>query len=277
MKLRFLAVDDERLALADLTNALEQACPEGEVSAFTSPAAALEAVRDGRILPQVAFLDIQMRGWTGLQLAAELRKLLPELEVVFVTAYPQYALDSYALHARGYLLKPVTERAVREELAVINGVVRTTEGAKALQVSCFGNFEVFRDGKPLIFPRAKSKELFAYLVCRSGAGCSTREIAAALFEDREYDSSLKNQMETFKSGLMKCLREAGCEDVVVKSHNSISVDPEKLDCDYYRFLEGDARAVSTFVGEFMSQYSWAELTAGALAQVAVTALAEKGE
>jgi len=274
MKQRFLAVDDERLALADLTNALERACPEGEIFSYRSPTAALEAVRDGRIRPEVAFLDIQMRGWTGLQLAARLREMLPDLEVVFVTAYPQYALDSYALHARGYLLKPVTEQAVREELDVINGAVKPARRGKALQVNCFGNFEVFRDGKPLIFPRAKAKELFAYLVCRSGAGCTTREIAAALFEDREYDSSLKNQMETFKSSLMKCLREAGCEDVVVKSHNSISVAPEKLDCDYYRFLEGDPRAVNVFAGEFMSQYSWAELTAGALTQVAMTALAE---
>ncbi len=274
MKLRFLAVDDERLALADLTNALERACPQGEISAFTSPSAALEAVREGRIVPEVAFLDIQMRGWTGLQLAGELRKLLPGLEVVFVTAFPQYALDSYALHARGYLLKPVTEQGVREELAVINGATRIAQTAKMLQVNCFGNFEVFRHGKPLIFPRAKSKELFAYLVCRSGAGCSTREIAAALFEDREYDSSLKNQMETFKSGLMKCLREAGCENVVVKSHNSISVDPELLDCDYYRFLAGETKAVTAFAGEFMSQYSWAELTAGALTQASLVALAE---
>lgn len=275
MKQCFLAVDDERLALADLTNALERACPEGQIFSFRSPTSALEAVREGRIRPEVAFLDIQMRGWTGLQLAAQLREMLPDLEVVFVTAYPQYALDSYALHARGYLLKPVTEQAVREELNVINGTNNPAQRDKVLQVNCFGNFDVFHSGKPLLFPRAKSKELFAYLVCRSGAGCTTREIAAALFEDREYDSSLKNQMETFKSSLMKCLREVGCEDVVVKSHNSIRVNPEKLDCDYYRFLEGDPKAITSFVGEFMSQYSWAELTAGALSQVAAMSLAEK--
>ncbi|MBE6972275.1 MAG: response regulator [Ruminococcaceae bacterium] len=276
MKRRFLAVDDERLALADMTNALERACPDGEISAFTSPTAALEAVRAGRIRPEVAFLDIQMRGWTGLQLATELRRLQPEIEVVFVTAFSQYALESYALHARGYLLKPVTEQAVREELDVINGTVRSTGDPKVLQVNCFGNFEVFRAGTPLVFPRAKAKELFAYLVCRNGAGCTTREIAAALFEDREYDSSLKNQMETFKSSLMKCLREAGCEDVVVKSHNSIGVVPEKLDCDYYRFLAGEAKALAAFAGEFMGQYSWAEPTAGALTQVTMSSLAENG-
>lgn len=261
----FLAVDDEMLALADLTNALEQAEPSAQVCAFTSPSAALEAVRLGQIRPDIAFLDIQMRGWTGLQLAAELRKTLPALEIVFVTAFAEYALESYALHARGYLLKPVTAQAVREELDIIGGTTQPQAQIRALQVSCFGNFEVFCQGKPLKFSRAKSKELFAYLVYRNGATCSIKEIAAALFEDREYDSSLKNQMETFKSDLMKALRSAACEDAVIKGRNCLSVNLEKIDCDYFRLLAGDSSAGSAFTGEFMTQYSWAEPAAAALA------------
>lgn len=261
----FLAVDDEMLALADLANALEQAEPSAQVCAFTSPSAALEAVQQGAARPDIAFLDIQMRGWTGLQLAAELKKTLPTLEIVFVTAFAEYALESYALHARGYLLKPVTVEAVREELAIIGRHSPVRRTGKALQVNCFGNFEVFCQGKPLKFSRAKSKELFAYLIYRNGATCSIKEIAAALFEDREYDSSLKNQMETFKSGLMKSLRSVDCEDAVIKGRNCLSVDLEKIDCDYFRFLAGDASAVSAFTGEFMTQYSWAEPVAASLA------------
>ena len=94
MSLCFLAVDDEMLALADLTNALEEAEPEAQVCAFTSPEAALAAVKKGEIRPKIAFLDIQMRTWTGIRLAQELREVLPEMEIVFVTAYPQYALES---------------------------------------------------------------------------------------------------------------------------------------------------------------------------------------
>lgn len=264
MKHSFLAIDDEALALADLTASLQEADPEGEIFSYTSPSAALDAVRRRQIQPDIAFLDIQMRGWTGLQLAAELRRSLPELEIVFVTAHPQYALESYSLHVRGYLIKPVTVQAVREELDVITGVLKTAEPSRPLQVNCFGNFEVFYNGKPLKFSRSKSKELFAYLIYRSGASCSVKEIAAILFEDREYGIALKNQTETFKSDLIKTLRTVGCEDVLLKGHNCLSVDVEKIDCDYYRLLQGNAKAISAFTGEFMSQYSWAEPTTAAL-------------
>lgn len=259
----FLAVDDEVLGLADLTNALTQASPDAQIHAFRSPTAALEYIRQGNAAPDIAFLDIQMRGWTGLQLALELKKLLPRLEIVFVTAHPQYALESYSLHARGYLLKPVTKEAIQEELALICGSSEPVS-EKELHVQCFGNFEVFYGGKPLKFSRAKSKELFAYLIYRSGASCSVKELAAILFEDREYDSALKNQTETFKSDLMKALRSVGCEDAVIKGRNCLSVVPERISCDYYRLLKGDTAALNAFTGEFMTQYSWAELTAAAL-------------
>ena len=67
MELRLLAVDDESLALSDLTAALQAAEPAAAVHAYTDPTKALEAVRTGEILPDIAFLDIQMRGWTGLR------------------------------------------------------------------------------------------------------------------------------------------------------------------------------------------------------------------
>lgn len=264
MKHVFLAVDDEALALADLTASLKEAAPEDEVCAYTSPSAALKAVQCGQIQPDIAFLDIQMRGWTGLQLAGELRGTLPQLEIVFVTAHPQYALESYSLHARGYLMKPVTAQAVRQELDLILCGLRPSQAPMPLQVRCFGNFEVFYDGKPLKFSRAKSKELFAYLIYRCGATCSVKEITAVLFEDREYDSALKNQTETFKSDLLKTLRAAGCEDVLLKGRNFLGVAVEKIDCDYYRLLQGDTGAIGAFIGEFMSQYSWAEPTTAAL-------------
>ena len=116
MELCLLAVDDESLALSDLTAALQAAEPAATVHAYTDPTKALEAVRTGEILPDIAFLDIQMRGWTGLDLALELKKTIPTLEIIFVTAYSQYALESYSLHARGYLMKPVTAEAIEEEL-----------------------------------------------------------------------------------------------------------------------------------------------------------------
>lgn len=264
MNLCFLAVDDEPLALSDLTEALRIAEPEADIHAFTDSEEARNAVCSGSIVPQIAFLDIQMRGQTGLDLAVELKKSLPALEIIFVTAYGQYALESYSLHARGYLMKPVTSEDIEEELRNIGLATAPAQSRPQLTVQCFGNFEVFYDGRPLEFSRAKSRELFAYLVFRRGAACSVKECAAALYEDREYDNALKNQIETFKSDLVRTLRTVGCEDVILRGRNRLSVDVSRFSCDYYRFLDGETAAISSFVGEFMTQYSWAEITTATL-------------
>lgn len=67
---------------------------------------ALEWAKDTR--PDVAFLDIQLRGMTGIQLAEKLKEMYPDLPIVFVTGYREYAFDAIQLHVAGYLLKPVT-------------------------------------------------------------------------------------------------------------------------------------------------------------------------
>ena len=50
------------------------------------------------------------------------------------------------------------------------------------------------------------------------------------------------------------------QDCVAMRRNQYAVVPEKIDCDYYRFLKRDANAVNLYHGEFMKQYSWAEFT-----------------
>ncbi|MEA4933362.1 MAG: response regulator [Lawsonibacter sp.] len=263
---KLLAVDDEILALNDLVDALKKAKPESEIRSFHRPSQALDAIREASFRPDVAFLDIEMRGKSGLELALDLKNLLPTLEIIFVTAYPQYALKAYSVHARGYLMKPVSVSAIQEELACIHLLTLNSQPEKSMRVQCFGNFEVFYHGQRIDFPRAKCKEFLAYLIHCRGASCTIKEIAAVLFEDKPYDRSVKNQIETFKSHLAKTLREVGCEDILANRHNSFAVVTEKLDCDYYRFLEGDVAAVNSYTGEYMLQYSWAELTSAALSE-----------
>ena len=67
----------------------------------------------------VAFLDIQTGDINGLQLAVELKKVKPDIHIIFVTGYSQYAVEAFSIHATGYLLKPVTEEAVSRELTFI--------------------------------------------------------------------------------------------------------------------------------------------------------------
>ena len=60
--------------------------------------------------------------------------------------------------------------------------------------------------------------------------------------------------------MMKVLKEEGAQELIIKSYNNIAVNPKTVICDYYRFLQGERKAVNAYMGEYMSNYSWAEFT-----------------
>ena len=135
---------------------------------------------------------------------------------------------------------------------------------RRLRVQTFGNFGVFRDGVPVRFRRTRTKELFAYLIDRRGAGCTMGELISVLWEGRPDTGGVRSQLRSLIADLRGTLEALGEEAVVIKQRNLIAVDPEQVDCDYYRFLAGDRGAVNAFRGEYMANYSWAEPTVGAL-------------
>ena len=257
--LRIVAVDDEPLALELLVRTIKSVQPQAQIMAFSKADKVMAYARDNPV--DVAFLDIQMRGLNGVELAAALRRMNPNVNLIFVTGYDQYTGDAMALHASGYILKPVNRAKVEKELADL----RYPRLPALLRVRCFGNFDVFSpNGQPLHFSRSKAKEALAYLVYRSGAGCTVRELAAVLFEDEPYDAKKCQYMQKILSSMMDALRQAGAGGVVTKRYNNMAVNTELLSCDYYRLLQSDPEALREYSGEFMTQYSWAERQTGTL-------------
>lgn len=257
--MNFIAVDDERLALDNLLSKLKKAQPQAEIRGFLYPQAALEEIQNG-FCPDVAFLDVEMYGMSGIELALRFKEVLPKVNLIFVTGFSEYAPDAFALHASGYITKPVSVERIREELENLRNPL--SRGKQRIRVQTFGNFEIFVDGEPVKFQRSRSKELLAYLVDRHGAGVTMAELAAVLYENRQYDRSLQNQLRVHISDLIRTLQSAGVSGMILKKRNFIAVDITQFDCDYYRFLNGDVSAMNAFVGEYMSNYSWAEFTAG---------------
>lgn len=66
------------------------------------------------------------------------------------------------------------------------------------------------------------------------------------------------------SDLKATLKEIGMEDVLIRQRRQVAVRRDLIDCDYYRMLDGDMTAVNAYRGEYMADYSWAEITAGRL-------------
>ena len=110
--------------------------------------------------------------------------------------------------------------------------------------------------------REKAKEVFAYLIDRHGSTVTTKEIAMILYEDSDYDQKTKNIVTKIVSSLRGTFKNAGIEDVLIKTWNHIAVDITKVKCDAYDFEAGDVVAVNSFRGEYMKDYSWAEFTTG---------------
>ena len=254
--MRILCVDDEPLALQMLEMSITKAKPDADVTAYDDQDELIaDAEKNGC---DIAFLDIHMRGINGVEVAKRLKEINPKMNIIFVTGYSEYAGDAMSMHASGYIMKPVSKAKVEKELEDLRFPIVPKNNA-LLRVQCFGNFDVFTpDGEHVRFGRSKAKEVFAYLVHKQGSSCTSKEIFAAIFEDQPYDKKLQNLLQTYTHAMMKALKAVGAEKAVVHTYNAFAVNPDVLDCDYYRFKELDAGAVNSYQNEYMSQYYWAD-------------------
>ncbi|MGN0631480.1 MAG: response regulator [Ruminococcus sp.] len=249
-----LAADDEILALEWLEKEIAKAVPDALVAGFLRASEALEFAEKN--MCDVAFLDIEMNQENGIELAKNLKKIQPEINIIFTTAFEDYMGDAWRVHASGYVLKPVTAVRIKQEMKELR--YREKKVIKKLKVQCFGNFEVFTDGVPLKFGRSKTKEMFAYLIDRRGAALNTNQLCAVLWENKEDSQSVKSLFRTLVQDLRQTLKTADAEEVFVTSRNSFAINPDLIDCDYYRYCNGEKSSEIKFNGEYMLQYSWAE-------------------
>ena len=251
-----IAVDDEQLMLHALVRAISASPDVKEVIKFSNPEKALNYVEENPI--DVAFLDINMRGMGGIALAEKIIKLRPNSKIVFCTGYEEYAIPSFKLHASGYLMKPISAEDVQNEIDNIKGV-RKKE--KLLEAKCFGNFEIYVKGESVSFKRSRTKELFAFLVDRRGAGMTVKQICAVLFPDDTDDVKNTVYLRQLIMDLKNTLKTVGADAAFCHETPFYRVDTSLIKCDYFSYLE---TGKPEFLGEYMTQFSWAEETCAML-------------
>ena len=109
-----IIVDDRKLILTGGLTVLEEVMPSAAVMGFTEADEAIEYAKKNRVA--LAFLDIELRKTTGLELCRALLNINPRTNVVYLTAYSNYALDAWGTGASGFMLKPITPEGVKEQL-----------------------------------------------------------------------------------------------------------------------------------------------------------------
>ena len=112
-----MIVDDEAIALQGAKNIVADALPDALVVAFKRSSEALEFARNNTI--SLALLDIEIGKVSGLDLSQMIHEITPSTTIIFLTAYPDYALDAWSTYAGGFLVKPLKKNELLKQLDML--------------------------------------------------------------------------------------------------------------------------------------------------------------
>ncbi|MED4174885.1 response regulator, partial [Halalkalibacterium halodurans] len=170
--MRIILVDDEPLALAYLEKLLVEIGGLTIIGSYTNPNQAIQSVIQHK--PDLIFLDINLPDINGIDFAEQVQSILPEVHIVFITAYDEYAVKAFELNAIDYVMKPVQRDRLNRTINRITDR-KTVEPLRSQTdskiISCFQTLH-FQKGSEIgkaepidvNWRTAKARELFAYLV-----------------------------------------------------------------------------------------------------------------
>lgn len=288
--MKIMLVDDENLALLQLERMITNAFTEHgvqdqiqELKSFQLVQQALDYVKQSP--PDLIFLDIQMPEITGLEAAEYFQQMLPEVEIIFVTAYDEFAVKAFELNAMDYLLKPVSASRLSKTVNRIMArrkdkqpqVIVEQPQAKQ-KIYCFNHIR-FQVGDGIIeYPKwrtAKAQELFAFLLHHRGEFVPKYSIINMFSPELDKKRAM-TQLYTVIYQIRKCVKEANLEIKIdndsiqegycLRLENTI-IDVEQWekelnqlqpqDPQYYNKLE---ELLYQYEGDYMGNYDylWAE-------------------
>ena len=109
-----IIVEDEPVILTGFVHLLSDTLPDAQVFGFQSGTDALQFAQTNRV--SAAFLDIELCGESGVEVAKELTKQNPRTNIIFLTGHSEYYAEALDMHCSGYILKPLTPEKIRKEI-----------------------------------------------------------------------------------------------------------------------------------------------------------------
>ncbi|GKU82240.1 response regulator [Niallia sp. NCCP-28] len=273
-KMNIYIVDDEAIALDVLEIKIKKIVKFTPVTIkkFINPIEVLNEIKKGAAVDAV-FLDIEMPGLNGIDLAEEIKEVNAEIDIVFLTAYNEYAVKAFELYALDYLLKPVKSERLQKTLdrVIAKKVMRNNVEPAEIYVKFMRRFEIiYKKTTSLNWKTYKVKELCAYFFNQQGVFLDKEKIIDDIWPDVNYEKAKVN-FYTCISYLRKMFREIGMPEMLQKNGNgyimklTFSSDLEEL----YTLLiklkknlncteEDCYKLVSLYPGEYMEEndYLW---------------------
>ncbi|WP_240762608.1 response regulator [Paenibacillus thalictri] len=234
-----ILVDDEPAMLLAMRMLLSRLDGVKLVSCFQTAAEALAFIDDVEV--DMAFLDIELNGDSGLELARRLRAKDANLDIVFTTSHTEFSMQAYDVYPLDYMVKPISRQRLAQTIAradskrlasVSRGIVAEIE---RLSVRGIGGLDVVskKVGEVKWISR-KSKEVFAYLLIHRGRPIHKARIIEDIFGHLSI-ANAESYLSTAAYQLRKVLAEHGFKEVIHCSQEKYRLDLEQIDADFIRW------------------------------------------
>jgi two-component SAPR family response regulator len=272
--MKAVLVDDEELALEVLKRLLLKVGDIQITGMYTNPNEV--KVQISSLEADVIFLDLEMGSIHGLQLAEEFEKQNKPVEIVFITAHSQFALEAFEVNAVDYLLKPVSLERLNKTIDKLRKRIVTKTSTEAvntppdvvLYLRTLGNYRLqYPDGSLIKWRTKKEKELFAYLWHQKKQPIHRDRIIEELWRDSPADKAAV-LLHTTVYQLRKTLKSANILDGIryINEHYLLEIPINSDLEELLLLLQKKARSsselnkmIALYEGDYFGEedYSWA--------------------
>lgn len=241
--LRIAVVDEDEVSLHLIRLILEKIEGVQSIACFSCPLEALALISQLNI--DAVFLEGDMSGLNGIELANALRQNNKHLEVVFVAAHERYAVDAFKLNAVHYILKPIAYEMVENAVQRLIDKSRSSKLESSpdpgfnpsLRFQLFGGFSIYKSNQEVIikWPTSKTEELFALLLVYCKSGISKWKLMDLLWSEASPQKAQQN-LYTTMFRLKKALAASGLQVLIEKTGGRYQVSSDQLSIDYFEFM-----------------------------------------
>lgn len=251
--MKAILIDDERPALRQLEQLLQDVDGIQVTGKFLSAKAGLEHLVTEQT--DIVFLDIGMPEMNGLTAAEYIQQIDNNIQIVYITAYAQYALEAFELHALDYLLKPVDPIRFSKTLQRIQAYTPVKERIADIprdqepSVFCFSNLVL----SPRIDPNgkvkwrtSKTKELFAFLIHHKGSRIAKDVLLEEIWPRFTPDKAMIH-LHTSIYQIRKIIKQSGLPTTLDFSLESYRLNTDSLviDVDFFESKIAPIEALDT--------------------------------
>lgn len=266
--MKVIIVDDDRLSLEVLAKMLRDIGDLEIIGKYRDARRALETVRRDR--PDVVFLDIEMPGLNGIEMAEQIRSILPNTNVVFITSYEEYAIKAFELNALDYILKPVQRNRLAKTVQRIQDEndkrSPTPASVHPVMIRCFQSLQFERSGinpNPLTvhWRTSMARELFAYLLHYRGQSVRKDMLIDFFWPETDRKKGF-TQLYTTVYQIRKTLKSIGVDCQILSRNEGYLLDLNGVRLDVDEWERGVSKIASITDDTLPEHYRLIELYRG---------------